>query len=206
VRSIAAACVVSALAACAIGAVACGRQGRTGASTPTRSATAPPADGVALAASKESVATPPPTEDDVASVTGIIDHHLMAVLLGESCLEKAVHDELRSLCESLVAVEGDQVQALQSRQEQYRVVHEPEMAPGIKQRMARLSALSGAGFEVELLRAMARHHREGVREARGCVERARDPELIRLCRDIGSTERAALANAQSWLCSWYRRC
>ncbi len=199
--------IVSALAACgAIWGAACGSGGRTGPSPANLSATSSSAESVALAASSEPSTAQAATKDEIESVTGMIDHHLVAVLIGESCLEKAVHEELRGLCESLVAAEGDEVQALQSRQERYRVTHEPEMTPGVERQVDRLSALSGAGFELELLEEMSRQHQQGVSEASACVERTRDPELARLCREIGSSQLAAATHAQTWLCSWYGRC
>jgi uncharacterized protein (DUF305 family) len=205
-RPIGAACMVATLASSALWTASCGGRGHSGSSTVTASATAPDTDGVALAASNPPLAAAPATNGDVELVTGMVDHQLMAVLIGESCLEKAVHDELRSLCESLVAAEGGQVQALQSRQKRYFVVREPEMASGMDRQMDRLSALRGPEFEVELLQAMLRHDREGVTEGRACVARAHDPQLIRLCQEIARTQLAAATHEQTWLCSWYGRC
>jgi len=56
------------------------------------------------------------------------------------------------------------------------------------------------------MQAMLRLHQQGATERRACVEKAHDPELFRLCRDIGSTQLAAVTQVKTWLCSWYGRC
>lgn len=43
----------------------------------------------------------------------MIDHHRMAVEIGEICLDKAVHEELRDLCASIIAVQSAEIRRMQ---------------------------------------------------------------------------------------------
>jgi len=43
---------------------------------------------------------------EVKFMTDMIDHHMMAVMMSEHCVEKAVHEELRTMCKKIIAVRG----------------------------------------------------------------------------------------------------
>ena len=40
---------------------------------------------------------------EVRFMTGMIDHHMMAVMMGGMCIERAVHPELVTMCQDIVA-------------------------------------------------------------------------------------------------------
>lgn len=44
----------------------------------------------------------------------MIDHHHMAVETSEICLAKAVHAELRQMCEQIIAAQSREIEQLQS--------------------------------------------------------------------------------------------
>lgn len=72
--------------------------------------------------------------------------------------------------------------------------------------MPHLSRLSGADFEIAFMDMMIRHHAAAVREGEMCQARAYHAQLIDLCRNIVSTQSAEIAQMETWLCQWYRRC
>lgn len=45
---------------------------------------------------------------------GMIDHHAMAVQMSQTCIEKAVHEALRSLCEQIIAAQQAEITQLQT--------------------------------------------------------------------------------------------
>ncbi len=47
-------------------------------------------------------------------MTDMIDHHAMAVHMAEMCLEKAVHEELRTTCEEIIATQSQEIELMQS--------------------------------------------------------------------------------------------
>jgi uncharacterized protein (DUF305 family) len=144
---------------------------------------------------------------EVDFLTGMIDHHGMAVHMSEMCVEKAVHEELRTLCEQIVAAQSSEIEMMQSwLQDWYGVSHEPSMPPGHMQKMDRMGEMDPAEFEVEFMEMMIRHHRQAIREASGCIDRALHEELVDMCENIIETQAAEIETMQTWLCEWYDRC
>lgn len=140
-------------------------------------------------------------------MTGMIDHHAMAIEMAEICLTKAVHEELRQLCESIIAAQSREIRQMQRwLQDWYGISYEPEMSKSGERELARLSALSGAEFEIAFMEMMIRHHQAAVREGQACIDRAYHRQLIQLCENIIATQSAEIAQMQEWLCAWYGRC
>lgn len=144
---------------------------------------------------------------EVGFLTGMIDHHAMAVETGEMCIEKAVHEQLRALCESIVTAQSQEIAQMQAwLQDWYGVSHEPEMSKSGERQMEDLAGLEGADFEVAFLEMMIKHHQGAVRDGDLCLKRAEHKELIDLCQDIIRTQSEEIELMQSWLCDWYGRC
>jgi len=144
---------------------------------------------------------------EVDFLTGMIDHHAMAVEMAEICLDKRIHPELVAMCESIRASQSEQIEDMQSwLQEWYGITHEPEMKPGDMRQMEKLAALDDAEFEIEFMESMIRHHRKAITEGEQCLRRADHPELRDLCENIIATQSAEIAQMEEWLCDWYDRC
>lgn len=144
---------------------------------------------------------------EVDFLTGMIDHHAMAVHMSEMCVDMAVHDELRNLCEEIIAAQSSEIATMQTwLQDWYGVSHDPSMPPGHMQKMERMAAMDPAEFEILYLKTMIRHHRQAIREASGCVDRAAHDELADLCQSIIDTQASEIETLQTWRCEWYERC
>ena len=144
---------------------------------------------------------------EVRFLTGMIDHHAMAVMTGMMCEERAIHEELRDLCHEIVAAQSAEIELMQGwLQDWYGVTHEPEMKPGDEKRMAKLAEMSGAEFEIEFMTMMIRHHERAIREGLHCMDRAYHPDLIELCENIIATQAEEIALMEQWLCEWYEIC
>jgi uncharacterized protein (DUF305 family) len=144
---------------------------------------------------------------EVDFLTDMIDHHHMAVMMSETCVQKAVHADLRALCEDIIAAQSQEIEMMQTwLQAWYGVQHEPEMKPGSMKMMERLASASAAEFEIAFMEMMIRHHRKAVIEGERCLARAWHPELHALCQNIIETQTEEIALMSSWLCQWYDRC
>ena len=144
---------------------------------------------------------------EVRFLEGMIDHHMMAIMTAQLCVDRAIHEDLRSLCEQIIATQSAEIETMQSwLTEWYGVTHEPEMTPGAMKEMERLAALEGAEFEIEFMRMMIRHHRGAIREAEQCLRRAWHDELVQLCQDIITAQQGEIEQLQTWLCEWYGIC
>jgi uncharacterized protein (DUF305 family) len=137
----------------------------------------------------------------------MIDHHMMAVMTAEVCVEQAVHEELRQLCENIIAAQSAEIREMQRWLRQwYGVRYEPRMTSGMEREVERLASLGGAEFEIAFMEMMIRHHEAAIREAEECLDRAYHTELRQLCENIIATQSAEIEQMQSWLCEWYGEC
>ena len=144
---------------------------------------------------------------EIKFLTGMIDHHHMAVMMAEVCQQKAVHEQLESLCDDIVESQSHEIEMMQSwLQDWYGIMYEPTMKPGDMKMMERLQAMSAAEFEVEFMEMMIRHHTAAIREAEKCLDKASHPELHSLCSSIIETQSTEIAQMETWLCQWYGRC
>jgi uncharacterized protein (DUF305 family) len=140
-------------------------------------------------------------------MTDMIDHHHMAVMMAEVCLEKAVHEELRTMCENIIATQSAEIQLMQTwLRDWYDTTYAPQMKPGMMREMERLAALSPTEFEIAFMEMMIRHHEAAIREGEKCVRKAYHEELISLCHDIIEAQSTEIAQMEEWLCAWYGRC
>lgn len=144
---------------------------------------------------------------EIDFMTGMIDHHMMAIEMATICLDEAVHDELRQLCEQIIVTQSSEIEMMQSwLSAWYGIEYEPSMSPGMQSRLDRLAALSGAEFEVAFMEDMIRHHEGAIREGGRCLDRASHAELIELCESIIVAQSEEIELMESWLCDWYGDC
>ena len=137
----------------------------------------------------------------------MIDHHAMAVEMGEMCIEKAVHDDLRDLCEEIIKTQSEEIETMQDWLETwYDVRYEPQLTPSEMHQMEHLASLNGSEFEITFMQEMVLHHTIAIQNAERCVDRAHHGELVTLCEEIIKTQQAEIEQLQTWLCEWYDRC
>lgn len=144
---------------------------------------------------------------EIRFMTEMIDHHAMAVMMAGMCVSKAVHDELRAMCENIIATQQQEIAAMQTwLHSWYNLTHTPEMPPGMQEHMERMAQMSGAEFETEFIKSMIRHHWKAVVRASGCIDRAYHPELVAMCTEIVEAQVAEIQQLRAWLCEWYSVC
>lgn len=144
---------------------------------------------------------------EIRFLEGMIDHHMMAVMMAELCISQAMHEELRSMCEEIMATQSQEIELMQGwLADWYGISYEPRMTPGDTRRMERLAELSGSEFEITFMEMMIRHHEGAIREAERCLGRAYHEELVQLCENIIAVQQAEIEQMQEWLCEWYGIC
>ena len=167
-----------------------------------------PAAGTGRITTSDAPASAPSAANfEIKFMTDMIDHHHMAIMMAELCIAKAIHPELRSLCENIKAAQMAEIETMQSwLQEWYAVSHAPVMKPGDQRMMDRLAALSGAEFEIAFMEMMITHHEKAIKEGQHCLRKAEHPDLRSLCTNIIATQSAEIDHMQAWLCEWYGEC
>ena len=144
---------------------------------------------------------------EIKFLTGMIDHHHMAVMMAEVCQQKAVHGDLEALCNDIVTSQSQEIEVMQSwLQSWYAITYEPMIKPGDMKMMDRMEGLNSEEFEIMFMEMMIRHHSSAIREAEKCLDKASHPELHSLCSSIIETQSTEIAQMETWLCQWYGRC
>lgn len=160
-----------------------------------------------LAAAEAPAQKPSTARFEVRFMEDMIDHHAMAVHMAHMCVTKAVHEELRQMCEQMATTQQQEIALMQGwLLDWYGITHQPEMMPGESGHMARLMTLEGARFEEAFMRMMIRHHRDAIVEASQCLMRAEHGALLTLCENIIAVQSAEIRQMRQWLCEWYGRC
>ena len=68
---------------------------------------------------------------EVRFMTGMIDHHQMAIKMSQICLDKAVHPELEAMCSQIITAQQSEIETMQGwLTDWYGVTHEPAMSTG----------------------------------------------------------------------------
>ena len=167
--------------------------------------------GVGVATATPALADAPAQSEQAASyevdfLKNMIDHHTMAVMMAQTCLDKAVHPELAALCQSIIESQSAQIDDMQSwLQQWYGISYEPQLSAGQMQSMQRMENFTGAQYEIRFMQSMIRHHWAAVRESGTCLENAEHSELLGLCQTIRQTQLDEIGQMQAWLEQWYDR-
>lgn len=164
---------------------------------------------MALAVVIPAVADAPAPEKNTAKfevdfMQGMIDHHMMAVMMAEMCLEKAVHEELLQTCENIITTQSQEMMMMQTwLQNWYAISYEPQMKDHMGGQM---EMMEGEEFEIMFMEMMIKHHRGAIKDGEKCLDRAYHPELLNLCQNIIDTQSQEIQTMQTWLCEWYGIC
>ena len=144
---------------------------------------------------------------EVRFMKNMIAHHHMAVEMSELCLQKATRQELRELCNQIIADQNREIQTMQSwLRDWYGISYTPQMMPDDQRKMQLMANLSSTHFEIVFMQEMIKHHRTAIKEARTCTQRAGHEELTSLCNNIITAQRQEIAQMRQWLCQWYAMC
>lgn len=141
---------------------------------------------------------------EIKFMQGMIDHHQMAVMTATICLEEAVHDELRAMCEEIIATQSQEIETMQMwLQDWYGISYEPAMSSSGMRTVERLAMLEGEEFEIAFMEMMIRHHEGAIKDASKCLQKAYHEELLSMCEAIIDAQQAEIEQMEAWLSEWY---
>ncbi|MFN2977591.1 DUF305 domain-containing protein [Terriglobus aquaticus] len=136
-------------------------------------------------------------------------HHQEAIEMSNLCVEKATHQQLKSLCQHMATSQTDEKQQMQSWfQSWYGGKGMAPMTDMAKMKaqhelmMAKLHATSGEKFDHAMMVSMGEHHRMGIADTQKCVAQAVHPELKALCGKMEAEQTDDLSKMSSWIKSW----
>lgn len=141
---------------------------------------------------------------EVEFMSGMVDHHTMAIEMADLCVRRATHEPLVELCREIIESQREEVNSMRAWLKRwYRVSHEPTVDPADMSMLAELAALSGPEFEVAFMQMMIEHHRKAILDATECVDEAYHDELDSVCHNIIGTQKKEIRLMGRWLRKWY---
>ncbi len=143
----------------------------------------------------------------------MIPHHEDAVAMAELAPDRAEHDELRQLAETIKTNQSREIDQMRAWYEEWYGVAVPEdgfgddagmMGMGMMSDGADLRVLEGAkSFDKEFIEQMIPHHQMGIMMARMVLARTDRPEIQELARSIIRTQSDEIEQMRAWYEEWY---
>lgn len=144
---------------------------------------------------------------EINFMRGMIDHHYQAVQSAQLCLEKAVHNNLRELCQNIVASQQSEIGMMQGWLSQwYDVSYSPELDRGARTDLQMLSSKAAGDFESSFMQMMTQHHWQAIIRASAMLQEASHRELEKEGENIIKGQTVEIITMQKWLCDWYGNC
>lgn len=136
-------------------------------------------------------------------------HHEEAIDEARLCVEKAQHQELKSLCQMTITMQTQEKDTMQSWLQNWYggkgdafVLSMTKMKAQHEAVMAKLHAKSGNAFDHQFLVSMGEHHQMGVEPLNACLARAEHPELKKLCGKMKGEQKDDLSKMNRWVEEW----
>ena len=151
--------------------------------------------------------TPPYTVADVRFMTGMIDHHAQAVLIGGWAPSHGASGPVRILCERIVVAQRDEIAFMQrwlgerhqnapppaEPQVGMPGVHHPTLMPGMltAAQLAQLDSARGPEFDRLFLTYMIQHHQGAITMVEQLLRvpgAAQDGQVFRFVADVNADQ------------------
>ncbi|MBL8157326.1 MAG: DUF305 domain-containing protein [Anaerolineae bacterium] len=138
---------------------------------------------------------------EVRFLEGMIDHHMMALMMASDCLAKASSDGLKSLCQAIIDAQTAEIEVMRGWLKAWYSIDyanmpmmdnmggmmggmmgdEPMMMMGM---MAGLSDLTGTEYDIAWLEAMIDHHDDALHMSERLLRRVEHADLRDLAQNI----------------------
>jgi uncharacterized protein (DUF305 family) len=161
---------------------------------------------------------------EVRFLQGMINHHQMALDMAADCLAKASTDEVRAICEAVIAAQTPEIEQMQGwLAAWYQIDYQPmPMAmmsggmdmdmhqgmdmggmatdpAGMMGMMAGFNRLEGLDYDIAWLEAMIDHHDDALHMSERILQRAEHADLRTLAENIITAQTAEIALMEALL-------
>ena len=137
----------------------------------------------------------------------LIEHPNTAAQMAVLCVGKAIHAELRQLCERMLAgYTGENLYMRDRLQNWHAVSSLPVLIFGEQDRLENLKTLNEEAFELEFMTLMLHSSQHAFSEAGKCEIMNGQPDPYVACRLAINDQQTEVAQIQTWLCAWYGDC
>ena len=166
-------------------------------------ATTPAAEGTATTAAPTQTAAPA-ADYDLQFIDTIMQHHEMAVQMGQMAAAEASDAKLKEFGRKVAEDQTKDIERLRSWREQW-YGHAPkavntQLAGGesLNMKMSHSDSASGHELDMRLIDMMIPHHQGAIAMAQEAVARAQHPELKQLAQKTIDKQQKEVADLEAW--------
>lgn len=143
------------------------------------------------------------TPFDAMFIDSMIEHHQGAIDMAEMALEKAEHEEIRTLSEQIVAAQTTEIEQMQGWRSEWFA--DLDRTSGMEMEMGEMMISDDASkpFDQRFIEAMISHHQGAIVMAEMALEQSEHEEIHTLAEAIIAAQTAEIEQMQGWLAEWY---
>ena len=144
---------------------------------------------------------------EIMYMENMIDHHNMAVEMAQTCLSKATHADLKTLCQNIISSQKQEIQTLKDLlARKYHITYKAQMSEQEMNSMRTLAALNGAAYEKSFMQEMIQHHWAAIEMTVRDLPHFKTPRLVELGLDVIGAQAPEIKQMRGWLYAWYKVC
>lgn len=150
---------------------------------------------------------------DVTFLQDMVSHHSQAVEMAQLVDERAAHEELKQLADTIIADQTQEIDTMTGLLEAAGAPPPSEAAQGMEHgmqmpgmagesEMAALRDLQGEQFDLRFIDMMTAHHQGAIQMAEQVLREGENPRVADLARQIIEAQRAEIDQMAAWRQEW----
>jgi uncharacterized protein (DUF305 family) len=139
---------------------------------------------------------------DAGFIDAMIEHHQGAVAMAEEALDSAVHPEIYSLAEGIIAGQTIEIDSMRVWRQRWYPGLEATGGMGMSMGAMDIGGSPGVVWDLRFLEAMISHHQGAISMARAALESAEHEEIRDLASAIVTAQQEEITVMTALLSAW----
>jgi uncharacterized protein (DUF305 family) len=144
---------------------------------------------------------------DAAFVDAMVPHHEGAVEMAQVALDRAEHEEVRTLAREIIDAQRAEIELFGEMREELggttTEMSQEEMEGMMGMPMDPRQLAQERPFDRAFIDAMIPHHESAIAMAEVALEESEDPEIRKIAEDIVSAQEREIEQMRRWRQEWY---
>ena len=145
---------------------------------------------------------------DERFIDAMVPHHQGAVEMAQVALNKAEHEEIRSLAQDIVSAQEAEIDRLKSiKQAEFGTSKVPTKTSAEEMKAMGMTdpdeLANEEPFDLAFIDAMIPHHQSAIAMAKVALEESNNPEIRGIAEDIVRAQEREISQMKEWRERWY---